>query len=293
MKAFNFYTPKTLTEALDLLNQCKGRATVIAGGTDVVIELTERQRDTDCVININKLNELRYCKVEDGKVKIGALTTFTELENDPYIRENVKGLHSCAVHVGSPQIRNLGTIGGNVVNCSVAGDSPTTFMALDATVVLQSKAGKREMKLTDFYANCKKTQIADDELMTEIYFDAPAKGVATATMKLGKRKALVIVVVGLAVLVEKDDAGNISRAQVVIGGVSPKPARLPKVEEYLAGKPVSKATFAPCADLLSDAVREMIPTRASMPYKKEGVKGVSDKTFGRILADFGLQEGGR
>lgn len=275
-----------------MLAQYKGSATVAAGGTDIVIELKERRRNTDCVISINKIKELRYCEVAAGQVRIGALTTFSDLENNPYIKDKVKGLHSCCAHVGSPQIRNLGTIGGNVVNCSVAGDSPTTLMALDASVVLRSKAGKREMKLTDFYADRKKTRIAGDELLTEIYFDAPAKGVATATMKLGKRKALVIVVVGLSILVEKDDSDSITRAQVVVGGVSPKPARLPKVEEYLIGKPVSKNTFAPCAGMLSDIVGSMIPTRASMPYKREGVKGVSDKTFGRILVDFGLGEGG-
>lgn len=288
MKEFNFYSPTTLDEALKILSQYKGRVSVIAGGTDLVMELQERTHDTENILSIKKIPQLKYIKVEGGKVRIGALTTFTELENHLYIQEHVKSLHYVCAHVGSPQIRNLGTIGGNVVNASVAGDSPTTFMALDATVVLESLRGRREMKLTDFYADCPKTQIADDELLTEVWFDAPTANVATATYKLGKRKALVIVVLGLSALIEKDEDNRIARAQITIGAVSKKPSRLPELEACLVGKPVSQETFAPCAELLSQTVQKMIPTRASVTYKKESVKGVSEKTFNGILADFGM-----
>lgn len=288
MKEFNFYSPTTLDEALNILSEVKGSVSVIAGGTDLVMELQERSHSAENIVSIKKIPELKYIRVEDGKVRIGALTTFTELENHLYIQEHVKSLRYVCEHVGSPQIRNLGTIGGNVVNASVAGDSPTTFMALDATVVLQSVRGRREMKLTDFYADCPKTQIAGDELMTEIWFDAPTANIATATTKLGKRKALVIVVLGLSALIERDGDNNIVRAQISIGAVSKKPSRLPELEAYLIGKPVSRETFAPCAELLSQTVQKMIPTRASVTYKKESVKGVSDKTFDGILAGFGL-----
>jgi carbon-monoxide dehydrogenase medium subunit/xanthine dehydrogenase FAD-binding subunit len=290
MKEFNFYSPKTLDEALTLMNRHKDSVSVIAGGTDIVLELNERAHTAKTIVDINKIEELRYVKVVDGIVRIGALTTFTDLENDPYIRENVKSLYSAAYHVGSPQIRNLGTVGGNVVNASVAGDSPTVFISLDVTVVLRSAAGKREMKLTEFYAGSRKTEIEPDELLTEIYFEAPTEQMATAYTKLGKRKSLVIVVIGMAVLLERDCNNICSRAQVVIGAVAKYPKRLPEIEHYLVGKPVSKATFDGCRDMFSNIVYNMIPTRASVGYKKESVKGVASKTFDSILSDFSLCE---
>jgi len=291
MKEFSFFSPGTLDEALSLLSQHKDSVSVIAGGTDIVLELNERAHTAQAVVDISKIKDLRYVKVVDGVVRIGVLSTFTDLENDPYIREHVKSLYSACYYVGSPQIRNLGTIGGNVANASVAGDTPTALISLDATVVLRSAAGKREMKITDFYSGAGKTQLEKDELLTEIYFDAPTENMATAYTKLGKRKALVIVVIGLAVLLERDCNNICSKAQVVIGAVARYPKRLPSIEHYLVGKPITKETFEGCRDMFSQIVYDMIPTRASVGYKKESVKGVANKTFNSILKDFSLSGG--
>ena len=110
MKEFNFYSPTTLDEALNILSEVKGSVSVIAGGTDLVMELQERSHSAENIVSIKKIPELKYIRVEDGKVRIGALTTFTELENHLYIQEHVKSLRYVCEHVGSPQIRNLGTI---------------------------------------------------------------------------------------------------------------------------------------------------------------------------------------
>ena len=128
MKPFVYHAPTTVAEAVELLEKYQDSCAVVAGGTDVVIELNERHKTPEHVISISKLNELRYVKEEDGLVKIGALTTFTDLENNPYVKEKLPAMYETVIHVGSPQIRNLGTIGGNVVNASVAGDSPTTLV---------------------------------------------------------------------------------------------------------------------------------------------------------------------
>jgi carbon-monoxide dehydrogenase medium subunit/xanthine dehydrogenase FAD-binding subunit len=287
MKEFNFYSPNSLDEALSLLTQYKDRAKVIAGGTDLLLELNERKLNPEYIIDISKISELRYVKVVDGIVRIGALSTFTDLEDSAYIRDQVKSLYDTCYFVGSTQIRNLGTIGGNVVNGSVAGDSPTTFISLDATVVLRSAAGKREMTLTDFYSGPAHTKLESDELLTEIYFTAPNSNTATAYTKLGKRKALVIVVLGLAVLMERNDQNICTKAQVVIGAVSKYPSRLPEIEQYLIGKSITAETFGACEEMLSKTVQAMIPTRASVGYKKESIKGVCRKTFDSILRDFG------
>ncbi|MEG2118849.1 MAG: FAD binding domain-containing protein, partial [Pseudoflavonifractor sp.] len=168
MKQFDFHSPQTISSALALLAQYGSDCSVIAGGTDIVIALNARASEVGHLININQIDALRYIKHEDGLVKIGPLTTFTELENDPYVKEHLKALYDTAVHVGSPQIRNLGTIGGNVVNASVAGDSPTTLMTYGATLVLSSTKGERIMTVEEFNMGPGNCQIRPDELLTEI-----------------------------------------------------------------------------------------------------------------------------
>jgi carbon-monoxide dehydrogenase medium subunit/xanthine dehydrogenase FAD-binding subunit len=290
MKYFNFCTPGSLKEALALLAKYKGRSAVIAGGTDLIVELKDFKRQPECIININKLGDLHYHRIEDGKVRIGALTTFADLERDAVIQEKVKSLHYCAAHVGSPQIRNLGTLGGNVVNASPAGDSLSTLMSLDASVVLKNEQGKREMKLLDFYANCQKTQIAADELLTEIYFDAPTKDIATAAYKLGKRKSLAIVVVGFSVLVERDSSNRIKRSLIVLGASSRIPVRINLIENYLLNRPLTEDTFKPCGAMLSEIITNMIPEKDAELFEKyhkvESVKCIVERTFRQILTDF-------
>ena len=289
MKKFNFYSPVTLKEALELLSEYKDRAAVIAGGTDVIVALKEQQIQPECLVNIKKLKELRYCRQDNGKVRIGALSTFTDLENDPYIKNSVKSLHYCCCHMGSPQIRNMATFGGNLVNASPAADSTTTLLSLDASVVLESKRGRREMKLADFYADCQAngqdTRIASDELMTEIYFDAPTRDIATAAYKLGKRKALAIVVVGLSVMIERDSSNRIKRALVVLGALTKVPLRIKVIEEYLSGKPLTADTFQPCGQMLSKAIQGFM--RAGRMHKALSSECIAERTFGKILSEFG------
>ncbi|MDR3139706.1 MAG: FAD binding domain-containing protein [Treponema sp.] len=301
MKDFDFHTPGSLREALVLLAKynpsTSTRSAVIAGGTDVVIELRDFKRHPEHVININKLNELRYCKFENGKVRIGPLTTFADLERDAGIREKVKSLHYCASNVGSPQIRNLGTIGGNVINASPAGDSISTLMSLDASVVLESGRGRREMKLQDFYAHCQKTQLAPDELLTEIYFDAPTNDIATAAYKLGKRKSLAIVVVGFSVLIERDSSDRIKRSQIVLGASSKIPVRINALEDYVLGKPLTEDTFKPCGGMLSEIIKNMIPEKDAELFEKyhkvESIKSITERTFRRILDCFERRREGK
>jgi len=284
MKKFDFYTPSSLKEALELLSLYKGRCAIIAGGTDVIIALKEQRLQPECLINVNKLKELRFCKLDNGKVRIGALSTFTDVENDPYIKNSVKSLYYCCCHMGSPQIRNLATFGGNLVNASPGGDSMTAFMSLGASVALESTRGRREMKLVDFYANCPKTWIAPDELLTEIYFDAPGKDITTAAYKLGKRKALAIVVLGLSVLVERDSSNRIKRANVVLGALAKTAVHVKPIEEYLTGKPLTGETFQPCGEMLAQYIIKIRPNR---PHKAESSKCISERTFSQILSEFG------
>ena len=151
MKQFNYYAPTTVEQTVKLLENATCNTHVIAGGTDLIVQINKKVIRPETVINLKKVDELNYVKEENGVIKIGPMTTFGQLESCEILTKKAKALAIACGEVGSTQIRNLGTIGGNIVNASAAGDSIAALMALDASVVLKSVEGERTMKLEDFY----------------------------------------------------------------------------------------------------------------------------------------------
>ncbi len=287
MNTFKFFTPQRIDEAVEILNEKKESVSIIAGGTDLVLEINEGHNNAKSIIDISKIDELKYIKVESGVVRIGAMTTFSDIEKNSYIKENIGLLWEMAYNVGSPQIRNLGTIGGNVVNASVAGDSPTSLMALDASVLLQSAKGKRTLKLSEFNIDGRQGSIIEnDELLIEVFFDEPNSNTKSGYAKLGKRDALSIVVVATACIIEKDASGICTKAQISMGAVSPHPVRLPEIEKALISKKVCKEELYKTLDLYSEAVLK-ISNRPSAAYKRMSIKGMARKMYDQVLRDFG------
>lgn len=288
MKPFSFHRPKTVLHALDLLAQYKESAGVVAGGTDMVIYMNEGERHPAHVIDISGLDELRYLHDDGGTVKIGALRTFTSLERDEFVARELAALHETASHVGSPQIRSLGTIGGNVVNASVAGDSPTVLEAYGAEVVLRSKAGERVMTVEQFNEGPGNCQIKPDELLTEIRFKRPSSDEAVAYSKIGRRKSLAIVVLAVSMYVKRGADGCVEDSRVILGAVSKHPMRAPTIEAALKGRRVEREALYETLPLFTDAIDAAIPTRASVVYKREGVRGAARLCFDQVLGRFGL-----
>ena len=283
MKPFTYHAPTTVDEAVAMLEQYQSSCAVVAGGTDVIIELNERHKTPAHVIAIDKLSELRYIKEEEGLVKIGALTTFDDLENDAYVQEHLPALWETAVHVGSPQIRNLGTVGGNVVNASVAGDSPTTFLTYGAQVVLKSAGGERVMTIEDFNKGPGNCAIRPDELLTEIRFPALSGDEAVGYFKIGKRKSLAIVVLAVAIYIKRTSDNKVEDCRVVLGAVSKHP-----MEALLKGRALTRQSLDDTLPAFTDAVQAAIPTRPSVVYKREGVRGAARRCFDQIISQFGL-----
>lgn len=287
MQKFEFYAPGTVEEALRVLSETPGVRTILAGGTDVIPQLHEGRRETDSVVAVNQLRALHGVELTEDTVKVGACSTFTELECIPYIRDNVRVLYDACAHVGSPQIRNLGTVGGNIVNASVAGDSITAFLALGASVVLRSVRGERVLRLQDFYPTMAGSCIQPDELLVCIRFPRPDERTATAFYKLGKRNALAIVEISGGVVLQWDETGCCTHAAVRGGALARFPLEFTRVQEYLLGKPITKEVLYGCMGLLSDAVYESIRHRPlEVGYKKDSVKGVFMTVFDDILEQY-------
>ena len=294
MRPFEFFAPGTVAEALALLNRYQENVAVIAGGTDLILELNERKTNPAVIVDISKLGELDYIRAENGVIRIGAITRFAELAASELLKEKVSILHSAASTVGSPQIRNLGTLGGNIVTSSVGGDGLAACVTLDADVTMKSVRGERTMKLDDFLAGegaQKRNALAADELLTEISFPVPdTRHTATAFYKLAKRKQLAISAIAGGFVVKVDDNGVCTYARMRAGALGVHPMPFEASEQYLVGKKFTYANALESLPLMGQHVMDVNKGRASAIYKKDAVQGVYKKLFADALHQLQLEE---
>ncbi len=283
MRKFNYHAPATVEEAVRILDQYQDSIAVIAGGTDLIIELKEGHKKPEHVLDITRIQDLKYIKEEEGIVKIGPLATFSFLEENAFVRQKLPALYETVKYVGSPQIRSLGTVGGNVVNASVAWDSPTVLLTYDAEVVLQSVKGTRVMSLHEFNMGSGNCAIRKDELLTEIRFPMPKEDEGVSYFKIGKRKALAIVVLAVSIYVKRDAENKISDARVVLGAVNKHPMRSALIEEALRGTELKEQELEKFLPLFTQEVQAAIANRPSVVYKREGVRGAAKECFRQLL----------
>ncbi len=289
MKPFAFMNPATVEEALAILAE-EDNVKIIAGGTDLLVDMAEGRLSTASVVNIAGLRELRYIRSDERYTYLGPLTTFDDLENSPHIRDHVRALHQAAWTMGSPLIRNTATIGGNVGKASVAADGLTALCALQARVELSHRGGSRTTALEEMLHN-PASAMKLDEMITRIYFETPSRNEGSAFYKLAKRKALGIVDIGGAVKIARNPDGTCRSAVLRGGALSRYPLAFTEAEAFLEGKPLVPETFEQVYGLLSQAVYESIKHRHwEVEYKKSAVVGVFRKVFAALTAGWDESE---
>jgi len=230
-----YIRPKTLDEAAVLLAGEGGQ--ILSGGTDFYPALGD-QLPRGRVVDISGLRELRGVSTDVAHTRIGGLTTWSEIIAVPLPR-SFDGLKSAAREVGSVQIQNRGTVAGNLCNASPAADGVPPLLALDAEVELVSRAGARRLPLADFIVGNRKTVLRNDELLTAVLVPRRLDHAASAFLKLGARRYLVISISMVAAVVQLDGSGRVAEAHVAVGSCSVTARRLSKLERDLIGAPVS------------------------------------------------------
>lgn len=285
MKSFVVQRPKDLPEVLTCLGKAQGETKILAGGTDLVIQLREGSVNPDTVIDISDVPELKNIKEEEGLIKIGAACSFTEIAESEIVQKYGLCLAQAASEVGSEQIRNAGTIGGNIANASPAADSMPALVVLDAWVtVLNARGEAHQVPVCQMSAGVGKNKLDAKEIITEITFPIHDFNWRTAFCKLGRRKALVIARINMAVAVEYDEGLDLIKdARVALGAVGTVAFRSSKAEQVLVGSAPSPELKDKFAQILSAVVEESIPNRSSMPYKKEAVQGVAYDIFDKLF----------
>ncbi|AET70454.1 aerobic-type carbon monoxide dehydrogenase, middle subunit CoxM/CutM-like protein [Desulfosporosinus orientis DSM 765] len=286
--------PSTVAEGIEAISRIKEDVVFLGGGTDLVIKLQSSQRPPAWLMDLSLIPELRFIKEEKGRVRIGSGTTFFQISESLLLREKARCLSQAASQVGSVQIRNRATIGGNIANASPAGDSLPALLALEAWVSLIGPQGARRVPFAQLQAK-EQEGLKDKELITEIDFPIwegrENSQVVSAFGKIGSRTAVSIARLNMAAVVEYDEEQMIRNSKWAVGALGLIPFRLPELERELGGKRVGSELAEDIARRLTEVVDKAIPGRASQGYKREAVQGLVYDLFGELFPDQGKIRG--
>ncbi|HCI78479.1 MAG TPA: hypothetical protein DHW02_02175 [Ktedonobacter sp.] len=275
-----YLRPTSLKEALELLHQYAGKARLVAGGTDVLVELQRGVKPTETLIDITALRELKYICLEEGYLSLGALTTHNDILASHDCIQYALPLVQACWEVGAPQIRTRATIAGNLITASPANDTITPLMALDAEVVLISITGKRIVPLSDFYPGFRRTLLAPDELLYEIRIPAMKPDQRGLFLKLGLRRAQAISVINIA-FVLTFSGEYVSDACITLGCLAPTIIHARTVETFLQGKRLDASICEEAGRIANEDVSPIGDVRGSGDYRRETLAS---------LMTFGLQK---
>jgi len=267
-----YFIPHSLDQALHLLTRHAGQARIIAGGTDLVVEFDRRLRSPCTLVDISRLPSLDFIRLDDeGWLHLGPLVTHNDVIASSLCNERALPLAQACRQVGAPQIRNRGTVAGNLITASPANDTITALMALDAIVTLRSARGERRVALADFYAGVRRTVMQPDEILVDIACRTLGAGQSGAFIKLGLRRAQAIAVVNCAVVLETGEDGRTADARITLGAVAPVIVRAHQAERSLIGRMLDEATISQAADLAALAAQPIDDIRGSAEYRRDAV----------------------
>ena len=265
-----YYFAASVGDAVGTLTRHGDQARLVAGGTDLLVELRNGGVPPRLLVDITRIPELKEIHRADGRIALGAGVTFAQIMASPLLRAQALPLVEAASSVGSPQIRHLGTLGGNIATASPAGNSLPALMALDARLTLAGPHGRRELPLDECLVGVKCTALAPDELIEKITFPAMGPETRGAFLKLGLRKAMTISVVNVAVVVRMDGE-RVADARIALGAVAPTVVRAHDAEESLVGRPLSDGAIARAGELAMAAAHPIDDIRGSAAYRREMV----------------------
>lgn len=269
-----YFQPRSLDEALRLLDEHAGNARLIAGGTDVLVELSRGIRPTETLIDLTAIPALRYVREDAGQIRIGALATHNDVIASPLAVAHALPLAQASWEVGAPQLRTRATVAGNLVTASPANDTITPLIALDAEVVLASVDGERTLPLRDFYVGFRKTALAPNELVREIRVPIVANR-RGLFVKLGLRRAQAISVIDLAIALTVDGE-VIEDARIALGSLAPTIVRAEEAEQALICQTLSPELAKEIARLTCAAVKPIDDVRGSGSYRLKTLANLTE-----------------
>jgi CO/xanthine dehydrogenase FAD-binding subunit len=272
-----------LGEAVTLLGDTSQTSRLLAGGTDLVVQLHHSQPDYDRVIDITRLPELKIIARDGDTIRLGSGVTYTEVMESELLQQAVPFLVEACSKVGGPQIRNTGTLGGNVVNAAACADSLPVLVCLDAVGRLVSAVGERDVAVSAFVLQPGQTQLKAGEILTFFSFEAPPPGVKTAFIKLGRRNAQAISRLTVAAMGRVAADGTIDFARLTPGAAAPRTVRFTDAEAMLLGQRPTEALLAAAGRKVAETMVAITGRRWSTEYKEPVIAVLAERALRRIF----------
>lgn len=283
MSQNTFSAPQTLKELAKVLKTKNKNCYIAAGVTDLAVKINKNKIFDYSIIDITKIRELKKIDKINNSIIIGACATMQSIENSDILKAYAPALVNAASKVGSTQIRNRATIGGNIANASQSADTLTVLLTYNAEVEVINSQGKTVIsKVDDIVEGLEKNLLNEDEVITKIKFKIEDNELSSFS-KVGARKAVTISKINCCIRIKVEQSNLIKKADVYFGAIGPKPIKSRIVEKVLVGKKLSKEISTELLEKASLQVDEVIPTRTSRYYKRTAVKGVVDNILNDLI----------
>jgi len=284
MRRFDLATPSSVDECLKLLAERGPDTKLVAGGTDLVVQMKNGVVKPARVIDLSGIADLRILAPADGHgLRVGAAVTARRLELDPNIRTAYAALGESGALVGSVQVRNLATVGGNICNAAPSADMAPPLVALEAEAVIAGPSGRRRVPMASFFTGVRRTVLAPDELLLEFAVPAPGPRSGGSYLRHTPRRELDIAVVGVASQLTLTD-GVCAKARIALAAVAPTPVRAEAAERALEGQRPTPELIERAATLAVEAARPISDQRGSAEFRRHLVRVLTRRTLTTALA---------
>jgi carbon-monoxide dehydrogenase medium subunit len=288
MKPFDFIVARDSAEAIAALARAGAGARLVAGGTDLLVELKSAERAPALVIDISRASDMRRIAMTDEGLAIGAAVTHTEILDSPLVKEHAPAVAAASRSIGAAQTRNLGTLGGNLVNCVPSLDGGPVLVALEAQLVLAGPRGRRRMALEKFFVGPRKTALDANELLLEIVVPKKSLGKPVDFQKFGLRKGQALALVNVAASFRAGGApAAFAEPRIALGAVAPTVMRALQAEAYLEGRRISPEAMREAGRIAAAESRPITDFRASAGYRRDLVAVLTRRALENVQARAG------
>ena len=282
-RSFEYYSPRTLDEAIGLLKKLGPDAKLLSGGQSLIPMMKLRLLSPEHIVDINRIPGLDYITETDGHLRIGALTREYELESSDVVKTKFPILSDTAKVIADPLVRSQATVCGNLAHGDPANDHPASMLALGASVVATGPNGQREIPVADFFPGLFTTALEPEEILTEIRIPVPPTRSGGAYLKL-ERKVGDYATAGVAAQITIDDAGTCKKAGIGLTNVGMTPIKAKQAEAFLTGKQLDDATIQKAAELAASESQPMDDVRGSAEYKRDLVRVLTARALTAALS---------
>jgi aerobic carbon-monoxide dehydrogenase medium subunit len=282
VRRFELALPRNVDEVLRVLSERGPDAKLLAGGTDLLPQMKNGLLKPACVVDLSGVERVRALQADARGLRVGAAVSARALERDTTTQRTYTSLAESGALVGSVQVRNLATLGGNLCNAAPSADMAPPLLALDAEAVIAGPKGERRIPIADFFTGVRRTVLAPDELLVELVVPAPGPRTGGQYLRHTPRRELDIAVVGVASQLTLSD-GVCSKARIALAAVAPVPLRARAAEQALEGKPVTAEAIERAAELAVGVAKPISDQRGSADYRRHLVRVLTRRTLRTAL----------